>query len=39
MSSELTQVFFHKMSAKQAEEQMKVIQSESQRLARECHLR
>ncbi|KAJ6638406.1 Claspin, partial [Pseudolycoriella hygida] len=27
-----------RMSAKQAEEQMKIIQSESQRLARECHL-
>lgn len=26
------------MSAKQAEEQMKIIQSESQRLARECPL-
>lgn len=34
-----TQIFFDKMSAKQAEEQMKIIQSESQRLARECHLR
>ncbi|XP_037028730.1 claspin [Bradysia coprophila] len=27
-----------RMSAKQAEEQMKLIQSESQRLARQCHL-
>lgn len=27
------------MSAKQAEEQMKLIQSESQRLARDCHMR